>query len=217
MPSWSTPRGPRPTYAASGASPAGSCATAHTTTPRHHNTLWHCVLMMQWCGACSTRVVFPPCDTTQFQEIELDVAQRNNVIMSLGTFLFSLFSLSLSPRRTYVGRVGVVLSVAHVAQSNDSPVPRGEGPQAAGAGVRAPAAEPHLRQARVGRLRAPAARRRLPRTRRPAGETPTLDHHDRMFPSKPQKAAWFTHMPAVVVGCNSCWTRWRPWPWRRAW
>jgi hypothetical protein len=42
----------------------------------------------------------------------------------------------------------------------------------------------------------------------------TLDH---LFPSKPQMAAWFTHMPAVVVGCNSCWTRWRPWPWRRAW
>jgi alpha-1,2-mannosyltransferase len=33
-----------------------------------------------------TRVVFPPCDTTQFQEIELDVDNRDNVIMSLAQF-----------------------------------------------------------------------------------------------------------------------------------
>jgi len=189
---------------------------AHTTTHTQHIVALCADDAITVCGVCvcSTRVVFPPCDTTQFQEIELDVAQRNNVIMSLGTPSPPL-SLSLSHRR-------VVLPVAHAARSNvDSPVPRGEGPQAAGAGVRAPAAEPHLHPARVGRLRAPAARRRLPRTRRPAGETPTLDPRPPVSietADRPRGSLTFTfRRRRWWGGGNSCWTRWRPWPRKRAW
>lgn len=48
-----------------------------TWTADHINSLWRI--------PSRTRVIFPPCDTTQFQEMKLDVSQRNNDIMSLGT------------------------------------------------------------------------------------------------------------------------------------